>query len=129
MVVSQGGERLQYNYAGVIERMERLRAPLEYAWGVLSHLTGVKNSDELRDAYQALQARGGPLHIASVGARASKRVNLWEMGAEVTWARALSREGFGWFGHGISLLLTLLNSALAPLFGIPSEPQIRWCIR
>ncbi|CAM9886177.1 unnamed protein product, partial [Discosporangium mesarthrocarpum] len=41
----------------VVERLEKLRAPLEYAWGVLSHLSGVKNSDPLRDAYQALQPR------------------------------------------------------------------------
>lgn len=46
---------MRHDFAGVVERMERLRAPLEYAWGVMSHLTGVKNSDPLRDAHQELQ--------------------------------------------------------------------------
>ncbi|CAN0499350.1 unnamed protein product, partial [Scytosiphon promiscuus] len=48
---------MRHDFAGVVERMERLRAPLEYAWGVMSHLTGVKNSDPLRDAHQELQVR------------------------------------------------------------------------
>ena len=43
------------SYAGVVERLERLRAPLEYAWGIMSHLTGVKNSDPLRNAHEELQ--------------------------------------------------------------------------
>lgn len=46
---------MRHDFAGVVESMERLRAPLEYAWGVMSHLTGVKNSDPLRDAHQELQ--------------------------------------------------------------------------
>lgn len=50
---------MRHDFAGVVERMERLRAPLEYAWGVMSHLTGVKNSDPLRDAHQELQV--GPV--------------------------------------------------------------------
>lgn len=51
----QGKHRMRHDFTGVVERMERLRAPLEYAWGVMSHLTGVKNSDPLRDAHQELQ--------------------------------------------------------------------------
>lgn len=50
---------MRHDFAGVVERMERLRAPLEYAWGVMSHLTGVKNSDPLRDAHQELQVSRG----------------------------------------------------------------------
>lgn len=45
------------DYTGVVERLERLRAPLEYAWGIMSHLTGVKNSDPLRDAHKELQVQ------------------------------------------------------------------------
>ena len=48
---------MRHDYAGVVERLELLRAPLEYAWGVMSHLTGVKNSDPLREAHEALQVR------------------------------------------------------------------------
>eukprot|EP00903_Cladosiphon_okamuranus_P008310 g7994.t1 len=54
---SWGKQRMRHSFAGVVERMERLRAPLEYAWGVMSHLTGVKNSDPLRDAHQELQPK------------------------------------------------------------------------
>lgn len=32
--------------------MERIEDPLEFAWGAVSHLTGVLNSDELRAAHQ-----------------------------------------------------------------------------
>lgn len=46
---------MRHDYAGVVERQERLTDPVSYAWGVLSHLTGVKNSDPLREVYQELQ--------------------------------------------------------------------------
>ncbi|KAG5183849.1 hypothetical protein JKP88DRAFT_272094 [Tribonema minus] len=50
-----GKKRMKYDYSMVIDRMEQIRAPLEYAWGVVGHLNGVKNSDALREAYQAMQ--------------------------------------------------------------------------
>ena len=37
------------NYGSVIEAMEAMEAPLGYTWGVVGHLMGVSNSDELRD--------------------------------------------------------------------------------
>ena len=40
--------------AGVLP-LQVIGAPLEYAWGVVSHLLGVKNSEELRNAHQAMQ--------------------------------------------------------------------------
>jgi len=42
-------------YAGIVEALEKLRYPLEYGWGVVSHLNGVKNSDSLRTVYQEMQ--------------------------------------------------------------------------
>jgi len=42
-------------YKETVEGMEVIGAPLEYAWGVVSHLLGVKNSEELRNAHQAMQ--------------------------------------------------------------------------
>lgn len=42
-------------YEDVVEPLEKMKFPLGYSWGVISHLNGVKNSDALRDAYQAAQ--------------------------------------------------------------------------
>ena len=42
-------------YADVMEELEKVEAPIEYAWGVVGHLMGVKNSDELREAHSEMQ--------------------------------------------------------------------------
>jgi len=44
-----------YSFQSVVDELEKIKAPLEYAWGVISHLNGVKNSDELRTVYQEMQ--------------------------------------------------------------------------
>eukprot|EP00903_Cladosiphon_okamuranus_P021829 g20072.t1 len=48
---------MKHDYEGVVERLERLRAPLDYAWGLMSHLKNVKDSEAFRDTYQELQPR------------------------------------------------------------------------
>ena len=45
------------SYADVVEAMEELEAPVEYSWGVVGHLMGVKNSDELRSAHGEMQGQ------------------------------------------------------------------------
>lgn len=40
-------------WAGTMAPIEELERPFEYAWGPVSHLFGVKNSPELRTAYDA----------------------------------------------------------------------------
>jgi len=52
-----GKRRVEYDYEMVIENMEKIQAPLSYSWGVVGHLMGVKNSEELRKAHDALQPR------------------------------------------------------------------------
>jgi oligopeptidase A len=42
-----------YNLA--IEEMERIGYPLEFGWGMISHLHSVKNNDGLREVYQKMQ--------------------------------------------------------------------------
>jgi oligopeptidase A len=42
-------------YADVVEAMETIEAPVEFTWGVVGHLMGVKNSDELRAAHGEMQ--------------------------------------------------------------------------
>ena len=42
-------------YDAVVPVVERMQFPLGYAWGVTGHLNGVKNGEELREAYEANQ--------------------------------------------------------------------------
>lgn len=46
---------LQPDYSTVIEKLEVIKHPLGFSWGMVSHLMGVKNSDELRAAHKAAQ--------------------------------------------------------------------------
>lgn len=39
----------------IVEPLEKMKFPLGYSWGVISHLNGVKNSEALREAYQAAE--------------------------------------------------------------------------
>ena len=44
-------------YEEAVEGLERVSFPLGYAWGVVGHLNGVKNSDALREAHAAMQPK------------------------------------------------------------------------
>jgi len=44
-------------YDDVLPEVEKIQYPLGYVWGVAGHLNGVKNSPELRKAYEAAQPR------------------------------------------------------------------------
>jgi oligopeptidase A len=48
-------KRVEYDYTTVVEKLEKIQAPLSYSWGVVGHLMGVKNSDELRTAHSTMQ--------------------------------------------------------------------------
>lgn len=39
-------------WSTIIEPLEKIGSPLSYAWGVTSHLNGVRNSQESRTAYE-----------------------------------------------------------------------------
>jgi len=53
------GEATEPSYEDVVEAMEKIEAPVEYAWGVVGHLMGVKNSDELRGVHGEMQEVSG----------------------------------------------------------------------
>ncbi|NMF63883.1 M3 family metallopeptidase [Brasilonema octagenarum] len=40
---------------GLVEPLEKLTEGLNWSWGIVSHLMGVKNSSELREAYESVQ--------------------------------------------------------------------------
>ncbi|MGA7933237.1 MAG: M3 family metallopeptidase [Kovacikia sp.] len=42
-------------WQGLVEPLERLTDRLSWSWGAVGHLMGVKNSPELREAYQAME--------------------------------------------------------------------------
>ncbi|OGQ21734.1 MAG: peptidase M3 [Deltaproteobacteria bacterium RBG_16_71_12] len=46
---------VQPTWASAVEAVGDLVEPLERAWGAVTHLVGVKNSPELREAHQAIQ--------------------------------------------------------------------------
>jgi oligopeptidase A len=51
------GEAKEVDYDQVLPEVEKIQFPMGYAWGVAGHLNGVKNSKELREAYEGSQAK------------------------------------------------------------------------
>eukprot|EP01035_Chromulina_nebulosa_P019895 gene19895-25850_t len=51
---SQGSNEI-IEYSSVIEKLEQIQYPLSYSWGVVGHLMGVKNSEELRQSHDEIQ--------------------------------------------------------------------------
>jgi oligopeptidase A len=44
-------------WSGLVEPLDRLTERLTWSWGVVGHLMGVKNSPELREAYETVQPK------------------------------------------------------------------------
>jgi oligopeptidase A len=51
------GETSSIDYDAVLPEVERIQFGLGYAWGIAGHLNGVKNGDELREAYESNQPK------------------------------------------------------------------------
>jgi len=45
----------QPTWSGLVEPLEKLTERLNWSWGIVSHLMGVKNSPQLREAYETVQ--------------------------------------------------------------------------
>lgn len=48
---------VQPTWTGLVEPLEQLGDRLSWSWGIIGHLMGVKNSPELREAYEAGQPK------------------------------------------------------------------------
>ncbi|MBD0267494.1 MAG: M3 family metallopeptidase [Cyanobacteria bacterium Co-bin8] len=46
---------VQPTWAGLVEPLTKIEERLRWSWGIIGHLMGVKNSPELREAYEAVQ--------------------------------------------------------------------------
>ncbi|MBU7584574.1 MAG: M3 family metallopeptidase [Nostoc sp. TH1S01] len=46
---------VQPTWSGLVEPLEKLTERLTWSWGIVSHLMGVKNSPQLREAYETVQ--------------------------------------------------------------------------
>ena len=83
-------ENVQPTWAGCLEPLEKLGWPLEYAWQPVKHLKGVKNSQALRDAYDAVLGdvvafglRVGQSRPVYDALKAMREDELWESLSEV----------------------------------------------
>ncbi|MBM81883.1 MAG: peptidase M3 [Planctomycetaceae bacterium] len=66
-------ENIVPTWAGLMEPLEQMDVPFEYAWRPVSHLHGVKNSAELREAYDAVSP-----DIVTFGLRCGQSKPLYE---------------------------------------------------
>ncbi|MGK7906959.1 MAG: M3 family metallopeptidase [Synechococcus sp.] len=48
---------VQPTWEGLVEPLDRLAERLRWSWGMVGHLMGVKNSSELREAYETIQPK------------------------------------------------------------------------
>ncbi|MDZ8050347.1 MAG: M3 family metallopeptidase [Aulosira sp. ZfuVER01] len=46
---------VQPTWSGLVEPLDKLTERLTWSWGIVNHLMGVKNSPELREAFEAVQ--------------------------------------------------------------------------
>jgi oligopeptidase A len=82
---SWGTRRIEYDFTGVVEKLETIQAPLSSTWGTVGHLMGVQNSEDLRKVHDEMmpavidsnQAMGQsqPLFMALTALK--KRQSVW----------------------------------------------------
>jgi oligopeptidase A len=65
--------RMKPSWTGLIEPLETLGIPFEYAWGPIGHLLGVKNSKELREAHEKMLPK-----VVEFGLRMGQSKQIYE---------------------------------------------------
>ncbi|PAX60301.1 M3 family metallopeptidase [Brunnivagina elsteri] len=53
--LTQLESNVEATWTGLVEPLEKISDRIYWTWGIVSHLMGVKNSDELRKAYETVQ--------------------------------------------------------------------------
>ncbi len=53
--LTQLESNVEPTWTGLVEPLEKISDRIYWTWGTVSHLMGVKNSDELREAYETVQ--------------------------------------------------------------------------
>ncbi len=71
--LSELEESIEPTWDGCFAKLEEIDRPFEYGWGPVSHLFGVKNSPELREAYEAVLD-----DVVQFGLRASQSRPIYE---------------------------------------------------
>ena len=66
-------ESIEPTWDGCFAKLEEIDRPFEYGWGPVSHLFGVKNSPELREAYESVLD-----DVVQFGLRASQSRPIYE---------------------------------------------------
>ncbi len=79
-------ESIEPTWDGCFARLEAIDRPFEYGWGPVSHLFGVKNSPELREAYESVLD-----DIVQFGLRASQSLPVYQAALAI-------RNGDDWNG-------------------------------
>jgi len=106
LAAAEGGA---HTFESVLDELERLRAPLEYAWGVVGHLNGVKNSEPLRAAHQAMQpevvrvmtllGQSKPVYDALLALQAGDALDEAQRRIVDAGVRSMKRSGVGLEGE------------------------------
>ena len=122
-------QRHSPTWAGLIQPLEKLDIPFEYGWSPVQHLHGVKNSPELREAYE--HARGD---VVQFSLRVRQSVPIYET------LKAM-REGAEWnnldeaqrrivtdrlHGHILALLLGIRHIILDNDYGKVAAYHAAW---
>ena len=108
---------IQPTWQSAVEPLERLGDRLERAWGVVGHLMGVKNSDALREAHEAVQPR-----VVTLGIRMGQSRPLYD-------ALRTLREGSGWSALDPAqhrIVESLLRDARLAGVGLEGEARERF---
>ena len=79
VLLSSGYTTSDLSWPKVSDPLERLGSPLEFGWGMVSHLNGVKNNQELREAYQ--QAQPSVVMVSSKLAQSETIYNAMKVSA------------------------------------------------